>query len=69
MPWIGTTCMIKMIELHCQVRVALSRCYVDYDVDYDVDHDAMCLWRCFMKLNSKMLNVHCYDMFDYVFDC
>jgi len=25
--------------------------------------------RCFMKLNSKMLNDHCYDMVDYVFDC
>jgi len=26
MPWIGTTCMIKMIELHSRVRVALSCC-------------------------------------------
>ena len=36
MPWIGTTCMIKMLELHSRVRVALSCCQVDYDVDYEV---------------------------------
>ena len=44
MPWIGTTCMIKMIELHSRVRVAfvmlLSRVH---EVDYNVDYDAICL--------------------------
>jgi len=39
MSWIGTTCMIKMLELHSRVRVALSCCQVDYDVDHDVDYE------------------------------
>jgi len=39
MPWIGTTFIIKMLELHSRVRVALSCCQVDYDVDYAVDYE------------------------------
>jgi len=45
MPWIGTTCMIKMIELHSRVKVALSSQVVEliYEVDIDVDYEADCI--------------------------
>ena len=54
MPWIGTTCMIKMIELHSRVRVhchvvklimmlIMMICVCCYEDDCDVDYDVICL--------------------------